>query len=184
MTLVIHPQDISTDFLKPIYRNISNKKVITGGITYEALQREIEMHDEVIMCGHGYSDGLFAISRFPNQGHMDYIIDNSTAKFLKEKRKIVAIWCYAKNYIKSNEINNSFYSGMFISEVSESLDCGLKGVTQEMIDESNDCFSEELGSLIDLAPAAIYEVMQDGDYSKLAKTNSVATYNFQRLHYK
>ena len=184
MTLVIHPQDHSTDFLKPIYNIISNKKVITGGITYNALKHEIEMHDEVIMCGHGYVGGLFAISQFPNKGRLSYIVDDNMAMMLKEKRKIVTIWCYATDYIKANDINNSFHSGMFISEVEESLDCGLIGVTQAMVDESNDCFSEELGTLIALPPAAIYEAMQNGGYCKLAKTNSIAAYNFKRLNYK
>jgi len=38
MTLIIHPQDKSTDFLQPIYANIPNKKVITGGLTYAQLE--------------------------------------------------------------------------------------------------------------------------------------------------
>ena len=183
MTLVIHPQDQSTDFLKPIYSNILNKKVITGGINYEDLKKEIELHDEVIMCGHGYHGGLFAIAQFPSKGYMSYIIDNNMAQLLKEKKKIVTIWCYANEYIKANNINNALFSGMFISEVPESLYCGFKGVTQAMVDESNNCFSEELGTLITLPPAEIYEAMQNGSYSELAKNNSVAAYNFERLHY-
>jgi hypothetical protein len=182
-TLVIHPQDQTTDFLKPIYSNITNKKVITGGISYEALKSEIEMVDEVIICGHGYHGGLFAINQFEGLGKMNYIVDNQMASILKLKKKVVTIWCYAKHYIESNDINNSFHSGMFISEVNESIFCGLEGVTQEMIDESNNCFSVELGTLIDKSPEEIYIAFQDGSYSQLAKTNPVAQYNFERLHY-
>ena len=182
-TLVIHPQDETTNFLKPIYSNISNKKVVTGGISYEALKREIDKVDEVIICGHGYHGGLFAINQFDGLGQTNYIVDNQMASLLKQKKKVVTIWCYAKNYIEANDINNSFHSGMFISEVNESIFCGLKGVTQEMIDESNNCFSKELGTLINLSPEEIYNAFQKGRYSKLAKTNPVARYNFGRLHY-
>ena len=182
-TLVIHPQDQTTDFLNPIYSNIPNKKVITGGISYEALKSEIEMVDEVIICGHGYHGGLFAINQFEGLGKMNYIVDNQMASLLKLKKKVVTIWCYAKHYIESNDINNSFHSGMFISEVSESVFCGLEGVKQEMIDESNNCFSIELGKVIDLTPEEIYNAFQKGNYSQLAKTNPVAKYNLERLHY-
>jgi hypothetical protein len=182
-TLVIHPQDQTTDFLKPIYSNIHNKKVITGGISYEALKSEIELANEVIICGHGYHGGLFAINQFEGLGKMNYIVDNQMASLLKLKKKVVTIWCYAKHYIESNDINNSFHSGMFISEVNESIFCGLEGVTQEMIDESNNCFSVELGTLIDKSPKEIYIAFQNGNYSQLAKTNPVAQYNFERLHY-
>ena len=182
-TLVIHPQDQTTDFLKPIYSNIPNKKVITGGISYEVLKREIEIADEVIICGHGYNGGLFAINQFEGLGQTNYIVDNQMASLLKQKKKVVTIWCYAKNYIEANDINNSFHSGMFISEVNESIFCGLEGVTQEMIDESNYCFSNELGTLIDQSPEKIYNAFQEGKYSELTKTNPVARYNFDRLHY-
>jgi|GEM_PF-6234508 len=36
-TLVIHPKDPTTDFLKPIYSNIIDKTVITGGVTKKRL---------------------------------------------------------------------------------------------------------------------------------------------------
>lgn len=183
MTLIIHPKDESTDFLKPIYENIPNKKVITGGLTYEQIKEEVQNHDEVIMCGHGYAAGLFAISNFPGLNHTSFIIDNSMASILKTKKKIVTIWCYAKNYIKNNKIKNSFYSGMFISELGEVWYSGYKNITQSMIDDSNSCFSEELGSLIALTPKEIYESIQYGNYAKLAQTNLIAKYNFDRLHY-
>lgn len=183
MILIIHPQDKSTDFLQPIYENIPNKKVITGGLTYAQVKEEVNNHDEVIMCGHGYMGGLFSISNFPGLNHSSYIVDHKMALILKTKKKIVTIWCYAKNYIQINSINNSFHSGMFISELDEVWCSGYKNITQSMIDDSNSCFSEELGSLIAMAPQQIYEAMKHGRYAKLAQTNLIAKYNFERLHY-
>lgn len=183
MMLVIHPKDASTDFLKQIYQNIPNKKVITGGLTYEQVKVEVQNHDEIIMCGHGYVGGLFAISNFPGLYHTSYIVDHSMASILKTKKKIITIWCYAQNYIQANNLHNSFHSGMFISELSEVWCSGHKNITQSMIDDSNSCFSEELGSLIALDPQQIYAAMQHGRYAKLAQSNLIAAYNFERLHY-
>lgn len=183
MTLIIHPKDSSTDFLQPIYANIPNKKVITGGLTYEQVKAEVQNHDEVIMCGHGYVGGLFAISNFPGLYHTSYIVDHSMASILKTKKKIVTIWCYAQSYIQTNNLHNSFHSGMFISELAEVWCSGHKNITQSMIDDSNSCFSEELGSLIALDPQQIYASMQHGRYAKLAQSNLIAAYNFERLHY-
>lgn len=183
MTLIIHPQDKSTDFLQPIYENIPNKKVITGGLTYIQVEEEVKNHDEVIMCGHGCKGGLFSISNFLVLKHASYIVDHKMASILKTKKKIVTIWCYAKNYIQINSIINSFHSGMFISELGEVWCSGYKNITKSMIDDSNSCFSEELGSLIALDPQQIYEAMQQGRYAKLAQTNLIAAYNFERLHY-
>ena len=59
--LIIHPQDPSTSFLKPIYTRIKNKTIITGGINKEELKKQIELHDRVIMLGHGSPMGLFSV---------------------------------------------------------------------------------------------------------------------------
>ena len=52
-TLVIHPHDQSTHFLKPIYEDIPNKTVITGGWGIVEVRTLISMHDRIIMMGHG-----------------------------------------------------------------------------------------------------------------------------------
>ena len=36
-TLIIHPNDRSTDFLSPIYQSVINATVITGGISKDEL---------------------------------------------------------------------------------------------------------------------------------------------------
>ena len=62
-TLVIHPKDKTTDFLKRIYQNIPNKTVITGGIDQESLNQLIEMHDRILFMGHGSPYGLFSVGQ-------------------------------------------------------------------------------------------------------------------------
>lgn len=61
-TLVIHPKDKSTDFLKPIYHG-RNWTVITGG-TKQEVRDAIDEHDHIIMLGHGTPQGLLAVGQF------------------------------------------------------------------------------------------------------------------------
>lgn len=181
--LALHPTDTSTMFLEPIYKDISNVTVITGGLTKEQIIKEIEAHDHILMLGHGSPAGLFAIGQYPGLGYTSYIIDNGMAELLNTKKQVTTIWCYAQQYVESNTLGRTYYSDMFCSET---LECKMMGfdATQEQVEESNWCFSTNLGAHILKTPAEIHAAMQDGAYAKLAKVNPVANYNFQRLGFK
>ena len=142
-TLIIHPKDRTTTFLNPIYESISNKTVIDGGITKDELLRQIKNNDRIIMLGHGSSLGLFSIGNFfDNSGYPsdNHIIDGLFVSSLMEKENCIYIWCYANKFVNKNRLNG-FYTGMFISEVSEAYYCGIPGIEQVIIDESNEIFS-------------------------------------------
>jgi hypothetical protein len=62
-TLVIHPKDRTTDFLKPIYHG-RGYTVITGGCTKADVAKAIDEHDHIIMMGHGTPQGLLAVGQF------------------------------------------------------------------------------------------------------------------------
>lgn len=181
-TLVIHPFDTTTDFLKPIYSHIpdTEKTVITGGVFYTEVQKLIELHDQIIICGHGSTEGLFSVAQFNDLEIMDTIIDEDSISYLQNK-KIVAIWCYASTFMEKYKLKNVFCTGMFCSEVHECLYCGIENISQKDVDESNDCFSLEMQKLIDLPNQLIYNHILTGKYSKLAKTNRVARYNLERM---
>ena len=183
-TLVIHPSDQSTDFLKPIYSLVKDCKVVTGGITRASLKKLIEEAHTVIMCGHGSPDGLYAIGQFEGLRYADFIIDSSFSQLLKKKEKVLAIWCYAQQFIEAEDIQPAYYSDMFISEVAESVYCGLEGVNQAQVDDSNKCFSQSLSPLVHLDPVSIQLGMKQSAYAKLADTNPVAEYNYPKLGYK
>ncbi len=51
-TLIIHPDDRSTDFLKPIYENVTNATVVTGGVSKKDVKQMIIEHDQVMMMKH------------------------------------------------------------------------------------------------------------------------------------
>lgn len=83
-SLVIHPKDPSTEFLSPIYANLDDKTVVTEGITKTELRILIEIHDQIIILGHGFQYGLVNPGQFPGAGL--FIVDDSMAPILKKNQ--------------------------------------------------------------------------------------------------
>lgn len=128
-TLVIHPDDRSTDFLKLIYKNkdydVINFKNLKGiGVSmmaedpdycYNKLLEVMPDYDKIILLGHGTPGGLLN----PKIG--GYLVDDAAADILREK-EVVSIWCYSDRFFRGNNIfNNQFHTGMIISETLEQL---------------------------------------------------------------
>ena len=175
--LVIHPADASTDFLKPIYANISDAIILNGGASKDQVKELITQHDRIIMLGHGSPFGLFSIGQF--MGNNGYIIDSTMVDVLKHV-ECISIWCNADKFMVKHELNG-FYSGMFISEVGEAMYCGLPGTPQETVDASNHYFAQLLGEVINEPLSAINDYVTD-NYGLLTEDNPVALYNYNRLY--
>jgi len=165
-TLVIHPDDRSTDFLKEIYRGkywtvvndhnaCKSRKVLTN---------LIKKHDRIIMLGHGYPGGLF------------YTAINSDMVYLLREKDCVCIWCNADQFVNAYGLKG-FYTGMFISEVGEAYGNGIKA-SQDEVTYSNNLFATELNKVIDTAflPELIKEAY-DGECP-------VIRFNNERLYYR
>jgi hypothetical protein len=177
-TLIIHPKDPSTDFLRPIYAPIQDKTVITGGATKNELRTLIKNHVRIIMLGHGTPIGLLSVGQFPENG--SYVIDYSYSDLLSVKKGNIFIWCYADQFVKRNELNG-FYSGMFISEFGEAFNLGYYVADKNLITESNDSFASIASQNIHQPLEVLYEnVLQE--YGLLAKTNPIAKFNMERLY--
>jgi hypothetical protein len=183
-TLIIHPDDRSTDFLRPIYRDLKHKTVITGPITRDGLHALIKAHDRIIGLGHGSPSGLFSMS---SGGFGSYILGAGEVEVLRGK-ELVSIWCHANQFMERHKLNG-LYSGMFISEVSEARYYGLNEVTQADVNESNDAFARILGREMYWSEDQrwLWASVQDR-YTKLADWNLVAEYNsgrwfFEEGHY-
>jgi len=185
-TLIIHPDDRSTDFLKPIYENVTNATVVTGGLTKKEVHQLIEQHDRIYMMGHGSPGGLFGVGKFlPDPGlNPTYswgpglIIDNTTVELLRNK-ECIYIWCNADQFVKKHNLKG-LYSGMFISEVAEAFYCGLPGTPQEVVDISNNSFARWMGENANMTLNEIFNNTMD-NYEVLAMDNPVADYNAQRM---
>lgn len=173
-TLVIHPSDRSTDFLRPIYQSLEQYTVVTGG-TRKEVNRLIKEHDRIIMCGHGSPWGLFSVGQFDGA----YIIDCDTVP-LFEDRECVFIWCNADKFVNRYNLKG-LYSGMFVSEVGEAIMMGIGSVPQALVDESNNLFAKWLGKGMHRDLYHAYHRMMN-DYEQLAEHNVVAQYNSDRLY--
>ena len=175
--LVIHPTDASTDFLSPIYANITDATIMNGGVSKDQVAKAINEHDRIIMLGHGSPYGLFSIGQF--HGNNGYVIDESMVPLLYNK-ECISIWCNADQFMNRHQLYG-FYSGMFISEVGEAMYCGLPGMEQETVTASNDYFAELLGEVINEPLSVIHEHVID-NYGLLTEDNPVALYNHNRLY--
>lgn len=179
-TLIIHPDDRSTDFLRSIYLCLHNKTVITKNITREKLHELIQSHDQIMMMGHGSGGGLFNVSKM---GDGLYTIGMKEVSHIRDK-KLVAIWCNADRFIEYHKLN-ALYTGMFVSEVGEALMFDMI-VDQKTVNESNNTFARLLGKQLRSMPedqGTAHKVVLDC-YRQLAKTNPVALYNSVRWYYQ
>ena len=179
-TLIIHPDDRSTDFLAPIYANISNATVIRGGVTKDEVNQLIAEHDQVMMMGHGSPSGLFSCAKFGSNDYSAYIIDSKTVELLRQKENNIFIWCNADRFVNQYQLKG-FYTGMFISEVMEARYCGLPDTPQTIVTESNNYFAELLGEVINEPLNTMYEYVKE-NYGLLTENNPVALYNHNRLY--
>ena len=179
-TLIIHPKDDSTSFLDIVYSPIQDKTIITGGVSKTELIQLILEHDRVMMMGHGSPGGLFSVGKFKECGA--YIIDHTFVPILKGKSNNVYIWCNADQFVNRHKLKG-FYSGMFISEVSEAVYCGLPGTEQDQVDQSNHYFAQLLGEAINDPLDQAYDYVLD-NYGLLTEDNAVALYNYNRLYLK
>ena len=181
-TLVIHPIDPSTTFLDIVYKNIPAEELtlIQSG-TKEEVRELIESHDRIMMMGHGSPNGLFAVGQFKDVNSFSgYVIDQSMVRLLEQKDNSVFIWCNADKFVNFYGLRG-FYSGMFISEVGEATYCGLPGMDQQTVDESNYGFVNIISKYINEGKEHIYENVRN-EYGIIANDNPVALYNYNRLY--
>mgnify|MGYP006921359193 CR=1 FL=1 len=136
-TLVIHPADKTTDFLKCIYEDIECK-VINTNVPPHQLREEIKNHDRIIMMGHGSGYGLLGYGR--------HIIDSSFVDLLEGKTNNVHIWCNADQFVQRHNLKG-FTTGMIISEVLEALYFSILPQFGE-VEASNKLFAESIKKVI------------------------------------
>lgn len=177
-TLIIHPEDGSTDFLCPIYRNIKGATVLRKNVSPSNLVKEIRRHDQILMMGHGSPDGLLNCAQI---GKGSFSIEETHASLLRGKLCIF-IWCNADEYVKQHQLKG-LYTGMFISEVAEALTFKVHA-EQEEVDASNSSFSHILGELLTAEEPNYNHIFEriKISYGELAILNEVAAYNNERLY--
>jgi len=176
--LIIHPKDPSTDFLSQIYALLPNKTVVKGGITKSELLELIEIHDRVIMLGHGSPYGLLNPGKFLNAGF--FIIDESMVPALKNKNDNVYIWCNSDKFVQRHGLTG-LNCGMFISEVREAKYFSFNKIDWELIDQSNERFASIVSKYINEPMDFLYQKLRC-EYNLLARTNPISKFNLKRLY--
>src|ERR1017187_1626529 len=104
-TLIIHPRDTSTVFLKDIYKDLPDATIITGGKTQNEVHQLMKEHHKIMMMGHGSPFGLYAGKNF--REFPEYIIDITSVPFLKGKNNVF-VWCHADKFVKRFELKGFF----------------------------------------------------------------------------
>jgi len=166
-TLVIHPKDGTTDFLREIYID-KDWDVINSDVPYCTLLNEIKRHDRIVMLGHGTESGLIGFDGF--------IINEIHANLLKQK-DCVGIWCNADIYFNRHELNG-FYTGMIVSEMQEADMFGIRA-TQREINYSNTLLADVVGKAIN-RPDMLTEVK----YGYYDEENPIICYNMENIYFK
>ena len=130
-TLIIHPEDNTTSFLSIIYNGMSDVDLITDNHTPNSVIKEaIKCHDRIVLLGHGTEYGLFS-GQNPKTHSFDRIIVGCKHVQLLRDKEINAIWCNANIFGEKYGLNGLF-SGMVISELEESIDCGVQTTQSEL----------------------------------------------------
>jgi hypothetical protein len=177
-TLIIHPEDYSTEFLSQIYAPIVNKTVITEEVSKSEIPKLIESHDRVLILGHGSPDGLLSVDMFPDAG--SYIIDDSMVIPLKNKTNSLFIWCHADKFVQRHGLLG-LYSGMFISQDTEASYYGVDYMDWGLIDQSNDRFAAIVSKYLNESMEILYQKLLY-EYELLARINPIARFNLERLY--
>ena len=166
-TLVIHPEDASTDFLKTIYEDIENKTVLSTGLTFEKIATELQKdYDLILLLGHGWQGGLY------DRKQGGTAVTGEHAPYLRGKN-VVAVFCNAKDYFEIFNISG-FATGMFISEPHEAIDYAVV-TNKEQINESSTLFARVMKTAVK-TPEKIKEVV---DKNYLLENNPVVKINRQ-----
>lgn len=141
-TLVIHPKDLTTEFLSIIYKDKDWTIIDDPYFSKSKLKKSIKDHDRIIMLGHGTSKGMGIIK----EGFFKYIVD-STLVYLLRQKKCIFIWCEADQFVKKYKLSG-FYTGMIISGIDESYFWGID-ISYDNLVKSNKLFAESLQKSID-----------------------------------
>jgi hypothetical protein len=140
-TLIIHPDDITTQFLSECYvDNLlidSDYTLVDYDMRKNELEELIKNNDRIIMLGHGSENCLY--------GYDKYVIDSTYVYLLKDKI-CIGIWCNADQFFRKYHLKG-FYTGMIISEYIEAYYYNINANSDE-IKESNRLFALALKSSI------------------------------------
>lgn len=171
--LIIHPQDITTDFLCEVYKDLDCTVIRSKSIGSGALRRAIKEHDRIICLGHGDPQGLLRDYIF----QISYLITSKYVQLLRQK-ECVCIWCYADVFVKKYNIKG-FCSGMIISEPQEALECNVPFNIGD-VEKSNKKFAFALKKVVSLPISNMKEIF----HQHYVPDSSIEYFNNENIFYE
>ena len=170
-TLIIHPADFSTDFLKKSYEGC-NYRVIDYNVSVKQMKHLIKTHDRIIMMGHGYEHGLYGYGR---------VIINHNLVYLLRGKICIYVWCYANMFCRQYDLKG-IYTDMVISEMEEAIFYCVPASAADII-VSNTLFASSLKEMFIAHESIGTEAvsLMKGKYKKNGK-NHVIDFNADKIY--
>ena len=144
--------------------------------TSDQIRHLLESHPDrpLIICGHGSPLGVL------NRNRDGYILDKSFQPLLQQLPCVIGIWCYAGNFADAYDIKG-FFTSMFVSNFTESLECGVKAHPEDLRSE-NQVFAKRMNWLLRNEPdvskwTGWMQAIMEGE------TRPFVLYNYEGLTY-
>ena len=140
-------EDVDTLTLTKLWEKFNNPIVVEvcrDTENYEDVvnQAIINETETLIFCGHGTKYGLL----HPNLFSGEYLLHENNVSLIHAKR-VIGIWCHASDFAITHNLSG-FYTGMFISNVFESIENSIYGCSQKLITKRESEFVKILSDLI------------------------------------
>lgn len=134
--------------------------------------------EDVLLFGHGSERGLFS-AWIQNNEH--YLIDKDNAHLLRNRKKLICIWCWATEFGAVNKLDG-FFTSMFISNPEEGawfLANPIKD--KEVYYKENEKFAKNVNQLIkDNVPLIEYPWRL---WDARTKNSELSAYNYRGMSY-
>lgn len=150
--LVVHPYDETTKELEAVYAgkdvDVLHRKDLTDIDVRAVLEHG--KYERIILLGHGSEQGLY------NRKNWEFVFDHDIYRncVVPNNIEVIAIWCHANIFfMKDDEPENVFATGMFISEVSEA--------GHYFINESEQVIKKQFKLFSDVMSVAAYLPMNE-----------------------
>lgn len=170
-TLVVHPSDPTTDFLKAIYKDL-DCEVIDKKLKELEFRKKLKEAERIIMLGHGAPFGLF--------GFGGLVINSFHVNLIQNKLNNVYIWCNANKFVERYDLHG-FYTGMVISEYLEAVMYSITNIGPDEIRHLNNFYARTIGEVITKEPKLIVEHVK---LKYQSEDNQVIQFNNETLYWR
>ena len=175
--LVIHPTDPTTTFLRALYEDREDVRVLHGQESKKELSKiifHLKPGEPIYLLGHGNDQGLFRLQ----DGVNTLYVGRSMAYSLR-KHPVIGIFCHASVFAEQQGLHGLF-SGMIISEESEAEDDMYKIKTsKEELENENTRFAKLLAGFLSAGlpfpeiPVMMQKAVEDGPAVRFFNYNSL-----------